>query len=123
MNGEYAMVNDDFTIDMFEALDLPKWSASKPLSRNTDPSTSSTATKYLDVGRLEAQVVWAISHFPNGCIYDDVVRLLPEIRVHSIQPRFAPLLRKRLIIATGEKRMGISGRDQRVVKIKEQNDS
>jgi hypothetical protein len=90
---------------------------SKPLSRKTDPRTSSLATRFLDVGKIEAEVIWAISHFPHGCIYDDVVRLLPRRRVHSIQPRFAPLIRKKLIVATGEKRLGISGRYQRVVKL------
>ena len=90
---------------------------STPLSRNTDPSTSVTATKYTDVGKLEQEVLWAVSHFPDGCIYDDVIAMLPERRVHSIQPRFAPLIRKNLLQVLDEKRMGASGRLQRVVRL------
>jgi len=117
--------HDIYTIDMFDNKPYRELSRSKPLSRSNDPNTSVTATKYLNIGKIESEVIWAIAHFPNGCIYDDVVRFLPERRVHSIQPRFAPLLRKRIIVDTGEKRMGICGRYQRVVKlnIKDKNDS
>ena len=90
---------------------------SEPLSRNSDPSTSATATKYTDVNRLEEEVLWAVSHHPDGCIYDDVIALLPNRRVHSIQPRFAPLIRKGLLRVLQEKRMGKSGRLQRVVQV------
>lgn len=90
---------------------------SEPLSRNTDPETSRSATKYTDVGKLEAEVLWAVSHFPDGCIYDQVIALLPHIRVHSIQPRFAPLIRKNMLKVLPEKRIGKSGRLQRVIQI------
>ena len=117
------MSSDIYTEDMFD--DQPKPSSSRALSRRNDPETSVTATKYTNINKLEAEVVWAIAHFMDGCIYDDVIKLLPHRRVHSIQPRFAPLLRKRIIINTGEKRVGLSGRKQRVVKInlKDRNDS
>jgi hypothetical protein len=115
------MSNDPYTMDMFnEPPKRPrqmKLLGSKPLERNTDPETSRTAHKYLDTGKVEQEVCWAIGHFPDGCIYDDVVDLLPHRRVHSIQPRFAPLLRKGFIVATGEYRMGKSRRYQRVVKL------
>ena len=115
------MTNDTYTKDMFGG----KPSLRKGMSRRNDPETSVTATKYTNTNRLEAEVVWAIAHFMDGCIYDDVIKLLHHRRVHSIQPRFAPLLRKRIIIATGEKRVGLSGRKQRVVKInlRDRNDS
>lgn len=90
---------------------------SEPLSRNSDPSTSATATKYTDVNKLEGEVLWAIGHYPDGCIYDDVIALLPNRRVHSIQPRFAPLIRKGLIKVLQEKRKGKAGRFQRVMTL------
>lgn len=99
---------DKSTSDMF---------GSAPLHRRSDPETSKTATKFTDTSKLEGDVLWAISQFPQGCIYDDVVELLPHIRVHSIQPRFAPLIRKNLITVLPEKRAGKSGRLQRVVQI------
>ena len=119
------MNNDPYTMDMFnEPPRRPKRVikayGSKPLDRGTDPSTSRTAHKYLDIGKVEREVCWAIGHFPQGCIYDDVVNLLPHRRVHSIQPRFAPLLRKGFIVATGEYRKGRAGRYQRVVKLNEE---
>jgi hypothetical protein len=116
-------MKDTHTMDMFS--EPPKkpqttwFQASKPLARNTDPTTSDTAAKYLDTNKVEQEVCWAVGHFPDGCIYDDVVRLLPHRRVHSIQPRFAPLLRKGILVATGEFRVGIAGRRQRVVKLNE----
>jgi len=111
-------MKDNHTMDMFaEPPPKPRWTTSKPLARNTDPETSRLAYKYLDTNKIEEEVCWAIGHFPDGCIYDDVVRLLPHRRVHSIQPRFAPLLRKRVIVATGEFRVGMAGRRQRVVKL------
>jgi hypothetical protein len=119
------MNNDPYTMDMFnEPPKRPKRVirnyGSKPLERGTDPSTSRTAHKYLDTNKVEQEVCWAIGHFPQGCIYDDVVNLLPHRRVHSIQPRFAPLLRKGFIVATGEFRKGRAGRYQRVVKLNEE---
>ena len=115
-------MNDPYTKDMFgEPSKRPRQMfGSRPLERSTDPETSGTAHKYLDTGRLEQDVCWAIGHFPDGCIYDDVVDLLPQHRVHSIQPRFAPLLRKGFIVATGGFRKGKSGRYQRIVKLNQE---
>jgi hypothetical protein len=105
-------------LDMFSEPPKPrKQYGSTPLARNTDPETSRQAYKYLDTNKIEKEVCWAIAQFPEGCIYDDVVALLPHRRVHSIQPRFAPLLRKRFIVLTGESRFGRAGRKQRVFKI------
>lgn len=115
-------MNDPYTRDLFDD-DSPKPKrfvktyGSRPLARNTDPSTSFTAFQHLDVGRLEQEVCWAIGQFPQGCIYDDVARLLPNRRQHSLRPRFAPLLRRGLIVATGEFRVGSKQRRQRVVKL------
>jgi len=120
------MSNDPYTMDMFsEPPKRPKPTrvlGSKPLERNTDPETSKTAHKYLDTNKLEQEVCWAIGHFPEGCIYDDVIELLPHRRVHSIQPRFAPLLRKGFIVATGESRIGKAGRYQRVVQLNKETE-
>lgn len=117
------MNDDPHTMDMFnEPPRRPmRVLGSKPMSRNSDPETSKTAHKYLDTNKVEQEVCWAIAHFPDGCIYDDVVRLLPHRRVHSIQPRFAPLLRKGFIVATGEFRVGKAGRRQRVVKLNKES--
>ena len=85
-----------------------------PKSRSTDPATSPSAAVYLNVGKVEEEVMWAISKYPDGAIYDEVVARLPHRRVHSIQPRFAPLRRSGQIVKIGERRSKLSGRNQSV---------
>jgi hypothetical protein len=94
-----------------------------PKSRSTDPSTSHSAAVYLNVGKVEEEVMWAISKYPDGAIYDEVVALLPHRRVHSIQPRFAPLRRSGQIVKIGERRSKLSGRNQSVYILGEQDDT
>ena len=94
-----------------------------PKSRSNDPSTSHSAAVYLNVGKVEEEVMWAISKYPEGAIYDEVVALLPHRRVHSIQPRFAPLRRSGQIVKIGERRSKLSGRLQSVYILGEQNES
>ena len=84
------------------------------LFRKTDPDTSKAAAKTV-VSNMELVVLEAIKAFPDGCIADDVVAHL-QMRWDTVTPRFAPLLRKNLIIDTGERRKGASGRSQRVLK-------
>lgn len=85
-------------------------------ARNTDPETSHEAAESLDTTELERIVYEVIKMFPNGCIGDDVVRMLPGFGIQTISPRYAPLLRKGWIVDTGEKRKARSGRSQRVMK-------
>jgi hypothetical protein len=94
-----------------------------PKSRSTDPSTSHAAAVYLNIGKVEQEVMWAISKHPDGAIYDEVVALLPHRRVHSIQPRFAPLRRSGQIVKIGERRSKLSGRNQSVYILGEQDDT
>jgi hypothetical protein len=94
-----------------------------PKSRSNDPSTSHSAAVYLNVGKVEEEVMWAISKYPEGAIYDEVVALLPHRRVHSIQPRFAPLRRSGQIVKIGERRSKLSGRLQSVYILGEQHES
>lgn len=110
-------MTDDRTMDLFG--EPPRKNDSQPRARRTDPLTSYSATKYLNVSVLEEEVCWAISQFPKGCIYDDVIAMLPNRRVHSIQPRFAPLRRRRRILAIGLKVSTKTGRKQTVYVINE----
>ena len=85
-------------------------------ARKTDPVTSKEAAATVDANKLEQIVLDVIKSFPNGCISQDIELALPHLRVSSITPRIRPLLRKGLIVETGEKRPGFSGRNQRVVR-------
>lgn len=86
-------------------------------ARKTDPETSKMAAMSFDPTDMEAIVLEVISQFPNGCIFDDILDCLPNIREGSISPRLKPLVKKGLIEDTGEKRMGRSGRMQRVLRV------
>ena len=89
---------------------------SRGFARATDPQTSKEAGASVNVSRIEKVVLDAIKAFPNGCILQDIEHALPEIRQSSISPRIRPLIRKGLIIDTGEFRPSFSGRNQRVLK-------
>jgi len=105
-------MTDNRTMDLFD--EPPRKRLKEPKSRNTDPLTSHTAAMYLDIGKVEEEVYWAISHFPSGCIYDQVVEMLPHRRVHSIQPRFAPMRRNGIILAIGKRVSSRTGRKQTI---------
>src|SRR5512137_1448779 len=98
---EVGMI-DDRTMDLFDEPPR-KGSSSNPKARRSDPLTSHTAALFLNIDKVESEVCWAIGMYPNGCIYDEVIALLQNRRVHSIQPRFAPLRRKLKIIAIGKR--------------------
>lgn len=85
-------------------------------ARRTDPETSHEAAEAIDTTELEHIVYDTIKMFPNGCIGDDVVKMLPQFGIQTISPRYAPLLRKGWIVDTGERRKARSGRSQRVMK-------
>lgn len=85
-------------------------------ARRTDPETSHEAADSIDTTELERIVYDTIKMFPNGCIGDDVVKMLPQFGIQTISPRYAPLIRKGWVVDTGEKRKARSGRSQRVMK-------
>lgn len=87
------------------------------MARTDDPDTSHDAAYKLDATALEALVFDVIRGFPDGCIGDQVVQMMPDYRVDTISPRYAALLRKGYIIDTGERRPGRSGRSQRVMRV------
>jgi hypothetical protein len=89
---------------------------SRGLYRNTDPETSKEAGKSVDPTKLEKIVLEVIKRFPEGCISQDVESALPEYRSSSVTPRYNTLRKKGLIVLTGEKRPGFSGRNQQVMK-------
>lgn len=85
------------------------------LFRKSDPDTSVEAALSIDTTEIEGYVLEAIKQRPEGCIADDVIKELSGLSSNTITPRFATLIRKGLIIDTGERRRAVSGRNQRVV--------
>lgn len=88
----------------------------RAMARNTDPDTSHEAAASVSASELEQIVYDVIAKCENGCTADDIEKALPLVRSNSFTPRFAPLIRKGYIYDTGERRVGSSGRKQRVVK-------
>jgi len=84
--------------------------------RLTDPETSVDAALSVDATKMEQIVLDTIKSFSNGCISEEVENALPHIRASSITPRYRPLMKKGLIVDTGKKRPGFSGRNQRVMR-------
>lgn len=89
----------------------------RALFRKTDPETSKQAAESVPVERLERMVYEAIKTLPDGAIADDLEKILPGVKLNSITPRIAPLIKKGYIYDTGERRRASSGRSQRVLKV------
>lgn len=87
------------------------------LVRTEDPDTSHASANAVDTSRLERMVCEAIAKFPNGCISDEIRALFPNYPYSSITARYRALLDKGFIEDTGERRKGLSGKGQRVMKI------
>lgn len=90
------------------------------LVRNDDPSTSHDAAEQLDVNKMERIVLAAITSFSmQGCISDDVLRVLPGYRYSTVTARYKQLKEKGLIFTDHRKRKGESGRQQLIMWAKE----
>jgi hypothetical protein len=89
------------------------------LVRKNAPVTSIEAAASLDSASMEQRVYEVIATFENGCIQDEVLQILHNYPYSSVTARFRALLNKGYIIDTGLTRPGKSGRQQRVLKIKE----
>ena len=86
------------------------------LARFDDPSTSHAAAASIDTTRLEGMVLEAYQNAGgDGLTQDELLRLFPGYSYSSITARPSALKRKNLVVATGEKRPGESGRAQAVL--------
>jgi hypothetical protein len=66
---------------------------------------------------MEQVILGAILMHPEGATQDDVERIVRvKFPSASVTPRFSALKRKGLVVETGEKRAGVSGRPQAVLK-------
>lgn len=89
------------------------------LVRKNAPVTSVEAAASLDSASMEQRVYEVIATFENGCIQDEVLQILNNYPYSSVTARFRTLLNRGYIIDTGLTRPGKSGRQQRVLKIKD----
>ena len=86
------------------------------LVRRNDPDTSHEAAASVDTTKLEKMVYETIrSHGIRGCISDKVRILHPTYPYSSITASYRALLDKGMIIDSGVRMPGRSGRSQRVM--------
>ena len=93
------------------------------LVRRNAPVTSIEAAASLDSASMEQRVYEVIATFENGCIQDEVLQILHNYPYSSVTARFRSLLNRGYIVDTGLTRPGKSGRQQRVLIIKEFNNA
>ena len=100
-----------------EAVDEILGTAPHKLHRREAPPTSVDAAHSIDSIRLERMVYDAIcQHGPEGCIATELLQQFSAFAYSSITARFSALERKGLIVCGPDKRVGASGRNQRVMR-------
>lgn len=88
------------------------------LVRRNDPDTSVEAAYLVDTTKLEMLVYAEIKKYGYaGCISDQLLNTFSFLPYSSVTARYRALLDKRLIEDTGERRVGRSGRKQRVMRV------
>lgn len=95
---------------------FPSMEIFRALFRKTDPDTSKEAAESVPVQRLEKLVYEAIKAAPNGLTAEEIEKSIPGVKLNSITPRIAPLIKKGYIEDSGERRKASSGRSQRVLR-------
>lgn len=87
------------------------------LLHRADASDTSVQAAYsAPTASLEARVLAEIrAAGRNGITQDELINAMPDVKYPSLTARFSALLRNGLIVDTGERREGRSGRNQRVL--------
>jgi len=90
---------NDYQFDLFEG---------QALARGSDPDTSHDAAQDVQGGkasRMEQQVLDMLKQYPDGLTGHELVHLT-GIPYQSCTPRIRPLVRKGLVIDSGNRREG-----------------
>ena len=86
------------------------------LVRRDGTDTSREAAHSIDTTKLEMMVYEAIkAHGINGCISDRIREMYPKLPYSSVTARYRALLDRGLIVDSGARMPGRSGRNQRVL--------
>ena len=85
------------------------------LARNTDPDTSHEAAR-IHTSTLEGMVFEVIN--THGPMTTEEISQALKIDLQSITPRIAPLMRLGILVDTGLRKPGASGRNRRVIGVK-----
>lgn len=97
---------------------LPFGTDARKLARRDGPDTSVDAAERVATSFLESLVYQKIGEYgAGGCISDQVLASFSHLPYSSITARYSALLDKGYIEDTGERRIGKSGRRQRVMRI------
>jgi DNA-binding transcriptional ArsR family regulator len=80
-------------------------------ARRTDPETSHEAADSVELPDLEALVLAELRALPDGATSHELAASL-ELPLVTVSPRLRPLANRGLVIDSGFKRVGTSGRRQ-----------
>jgi predicted HTH transcriptional regulator len=85
------------------------------LARNTDPDTSHDAAR-VNTSTLESRVFEVLN--THGPMTTEEISRVTGIDLQSITLRIAPLMRVGILVDTGLRKPGASGRNRRVIGVK-----
>ena len=85
------------------------------LARNTDPDTSHEAAK-IHTSTLESMVFEALNK--HGPMTAEEISQVTGVSLQSITPRIKPLMKIGILVDTGLRKPGASGRNRRVIGVK-----
>ena len=78
-------------------------------ARQSDPETSHQAARTLTPTQLEDKVLTALKLHPAGATTHELAAML-KLSLVTVSPRMAPLSRKGLVVDSGRRKCGESGR-------------
>jgi hypothetical protein len=85
-------------------------------ARSVDPDTSKKAAASFPVAELESRVLEALRWSGKGLTTHELSWFL-KVDLVSVSPRMRPLVEKNLVVDSGERRRGDSGRSSIVWKV------
>lgn len=86
-------------------------------ARHADPDTAKAAAKTVAVADLEALVLGALRKFRLAGMTTHELAEYLKLSLVSVSPRMRPLVKKGLVVDSGERRAGTSGRTSIVWKV------
>lgn len=84
-------------------------------ARSTDGDTSIAAAASIRTSDLETLVFETLRKRPDGATSFELADIL-GLSVVTVSPRLRPLVNKNLVVDSGDRRIGLSGRKQTVWK-------
>lgn len=82
------------------------------LARHTDPETSHDAADSVPATKLEAKILAVLKGIARPGATTEELAQLTQLSLVTVSPRMKPMQRKHLVVDSGFRRRGLSGRNQ-----------